>query len=107
MKQKKRITALMAGLILVGTSVFGGVSAASAATVYVEGGKWHYGSYEPSSTIFVFSDFDHARKKHRSTACSNYGCRYDTRGPGIRSHAQIQATGSLFRVSNTAFYYVF
>lgn len=107
MKQKHRTAALLAGLVLIGTSVFGGASAASAATVYVDGGKWHYGLCEPSSTIFVFSNFDHTRKKHRSSACSNYGCRHDTRGPGVRSHAQIQATGSLFRVSNTAYYYVF
>ncbi|MBC9943553.1 lactococcin 972 family bacteriocin [Leucobacter sp. cx-328] len=108
MKQKKRITALMAGLVLVGTSVFGGVSAASAVVKYPEGGTWRYGFVEPSSTIFVFSKYDHPRKKHRSTACNKRGCvRSLDMAPGKTAYIAVQATGALFGVTNRAYYYVY
>ena len=107
MKQKRRTAALAAGLVLVGTSVFGGVSAASAATVYVDGGKWRYGLYEPSSTIFVFSYFDHAKRSHRSTACNRFDCVQRTAGPGVTTKAEIQATSWRFGSTNYAYYYVY
>jgi lactococcin 972 family bacteriocin len=74
MKQTFRAAATA---IIVGAIVLGAPLAAEAQTTKkVGGGTWTYGVYEPASTTFVFSKYDHSSKTHKSTACWKEKCAY-------------------------------
>jgi len=51
--------------------VLGGVSAASAATSYPEGGTWHHGT----DGSYVYSNYFHARRWHSATVENCNGMR--------------------------------
>jgi lactococcin 972 family bacteriocin len=55
----------------------GGASTASATTEYPpEGGVWQYGVIEPASTVFVYSQYYHGSKLHRSSVSPTSGGIY-------------------------------
>lgn len=88
---------------IVGALVLGAPLAAEAQTTKkVGGGTWTYGVFEPASTAFVFSEYKHASKHHRATACSrNNNCvQTDFLKPGTKARAEKVASMS----GNTAFW---
>ncbi len=66
-----------AAALVIGALIMGAPSAAHAQTTKsVGGGTWAYGVYEPASTTYVFSKYDHSRKTHKTTACWQGRCAY-------------------------------
>lgn len=69
--RKRNILGTAAVLALLGGGLSAG--AAFATTEYPpEGGTWDYGV----TPLYVYSNYYHGTRTHKSTACSNAGCAY-------------------------------
>lgn len=101
MKNKNRriIGALIAsGLALGGALVI--AAPANATTAYPEGGTWNYGF----KGVTVYSDYYHASKKHRTTACrSNFCARSEDKPGGSWATQGVQSSAT----GNQSYYYVY
>lgn len=82
------------------------VSAANAATVYPSiGGTFKHGVNEPASTLYVWANYIHPTKKHRSSVINHWGTlkRSADRGAGIWAYSELATTWG----GNKAYYHAY
>ncbi|TXK18985.1 lactococcin 972 family bacteriocin [Homoserinibacter sp. GY 40078] len=99
-----RIRAGIAAIVAAGL-VAGGAVAAHATTEYVGGGKWSYGVYEPANTVYVYSNYYHPSKKHRSTVQVHNGTQYRSKDAPAGKTAEIERATSYG--GNKAWWYAY
>lgn len=102
---KRKNSARPAAIAIVSAALLlGGAGAAHAVTAYPEGGVWNYGVYEPGSTPYVYSTYQHSYKTDGSSVRTTSGNLYRSpdKAPGQTAHVE-QATGYS---GNQAFYRV-
>ena len=101
MKNKNR--RILSALVAIGLALGGAVAiapAANATTAYPEGGTWNYGF----KGVAIYSDYYHASKKHRTTACrSNFCARSEDKPGGSWATQGVQSSAT----GNQAYYYVY
>ena len=102
----KRVTVGAIASVVAGTLfAVAGVSAANATTEYPEGGTWNYGVHEPAGTYYVYSNYYHPFKLHRSSVQVTNGTIYRSADKAGGSWTYLdEATGWS---GNHAYYYVY
>jgi hypothetical protein len=98
---------MKAGLAVVVAAAFvmGGATAASATTEYVGGGTWNYGVYEPASTVYVYSEYMHYSKKHRTTVQVHNGAMYRSADAAAGKWAKVEKAS--YYGGNGAWWYAY
>ena len=83
-----------------------GVVAAQATTEYPSvGGTWNYGVYEPASTVYVYSDYYHKDRKHRSSVQVHNGTIYRSADAAKGTWSKVEK--QTYYGGNGAWYYAY
>lgn len=101
---KLRAKASIAAVIAAALAMSGSM-AANATIEYPGGGKWWYGVYEPANTTYVYSDYYHPTKKHRSSVQVHNGTIY--RSTDAKAGATSKVERSTSYGGNKAYWFAY